>query len=304
MPSEKEETAGPGEFAIDRVQFDYGVQPSQLVTLDYGVDGSKEVLRTYTGQVGEPKRIVFEIPESRIVFMRNFAGFSVSVTSNHVVPLTPNTAVAVAGPSTFISLVGRGLQSRVGFATNKSSIQGLVNWAERTGRLTSERPFHLVKFAPESFSPAMMFALQDGEPDYSAYYSMATTILSNSSPESFFGGEVSEPGETKFKALLRAVVEDLQKDWSLKSASAFCGYSMYHFSRTFREEQKLGFPEFVQKLRAKKALSLVLSGTHSIHAIARLSGLEKPEKVERLVFDSTGLSTTELQSFIKGSVRV
>ncbi|MEZ5164178.1 MAG: AraC family transcriptional regulator, partial [Fimbriimonadaceae bacterium] len=54
--------------------------------------------------------------------------------------------------------------------------------------------------------------------------------------------------------LCRAVWERPQGEWTIASASSYLQYSPFHFSRIFKAELGIGFPEFVLSCRVRKVI--------------------------------------------------
>ena len=66
--------------------------------------------------------------------------------------------------------------------------------------------------------------------------------------------------DTVFEKVCQEVIATPQAPWSVPEAAAQCGYSVYHFSRTFKAKSGLGFPELVNRVRSIQAVMLMCKG--------------------------------------------
>lgn len=95
--------------------------------------------------------------------------------------------------------------------------------------------------------------------------------------------------------LCDAVVKDPQHDWTSASASAFCGYSLYHFSRIFKENMGIGFHQYLEETRVYAAANLLLQGVQSPEVICEAAGFSGRNKLSSALRSNLGLCFTDFK---------
>ncbi len=96
------------------------------------------------------------------------------------------------------------------------------------------------------------------------------------------------------KRLLKQVKKNPTRNWSLKDAAAYVGYSSYHLSRSFRNIMDYGFPEFVDRCRIEVAIKYLCEGK-SIEQIASFCGYCSAHVFRESLKKYTGFLPSELR---------
>jgi len=99
-------------------------------------------------------------------------------------------------------------------------------------------------------------------------YTKITTLFPNT-PES-----KSREYITKFTKILDYINDNYANEISLESLANKIGYSVFHFSRLFKQLTNMSFNEYVNHIRIKKAESLLINANLSITEVASMSGFD------------------------------
>lgn len=91
------------------------------------------------------------------------------------------------------------------------------------------------------------------------------------------------------------VEANLAHDWTSASAAAECGYSVFHFSRTFKEEFRIGFHAYVEFRRTLAAVELLLRGYSNAEYICREVGFSNRAKLYSAMREHLGLCITDFK---------
>ena len=98
-----------------------------------------------------------------------------------------------------------------------------------------------------------------------------------------------------FTQLCRQVIESPQLDWTTNSAAEACGYSVYHFSRTFRLKTGLGFHEFVNRVRAIQAVDLICQTGSTCPSVFEQVGLYGIPAATKVIQRELGISVPDIR---------
>src|SRR6185369_11330731 len=94
--------------------------------------------------------------------------------------------------------------------------------------------------------------------------------------------------ERSTRRALRFVHEHLAEPMSLARVARIAGFAPDYFSRLLKEEEGLGFEQYVQKRRLERAKQLLAGTKLGIGRIAQLSGFRSRTNFQRLFKESTG----------------
>lgn len=97
-------------------------------------------------------------------------------------------------------------------------------------------------------------------------------------------------------ALCGSIRFEPQHAWSLKEASRLSGYSAFHLSRLFHQILGLGLPEYVDRIRAERAVSKLLNTDTDLESIAQEIGFTSPNALRNAVREYYGWTPHELRT--------
>jgi len=101
-----------------------------------------------------------------------------------------------------------------------------------------------------------------------------------------------------FTKLCRHVCETPSFDWTTEAAANHCGYSVYHFSRTFRAKSGIGFHEFVTKVRAIQAVDQICLAGAVSPKILESAGLSCEQTASKAIQRELGLNLNDIRRFL------
>lgn len=101
--------------------------------------------------------------------------------------------------------------------------------------------------------------------------------------------------EEPFVKLCDEVVAHPDRHWNIGDAAESCGYSVYHFSRTFRAKTGSGFPEFVNRVRSTQAVMLMCDEGVSLESAFQRVGIEARSAANKLLIRELGLSRVDVR---------
>lgn len=97
-------------------------------------------------------------------------------------------------------------------------------------------------------------------------------------------------------ALCGSIRFEPQHAWSLKEASRLSGYSAFHLSRLFHQILGLGLPEYVDRIRAERAVGKLLKSEADLETIAQEVGFTSPNALRNAVREYYGWTPHELRT--------
>lgn len=97
-------------------------------------------------------------------------------------------------------------------------------------------------------------------------------------------------------ALCGSIRFEPQHAWSLKEASRLSGYSAFHLSRLFHQILGLGLPEYVDRIRAERAVAKLLQSDTDLETIAQEVGFTSPNALRNAVREYYGWTPHELRT--------
>ena len=101
-----------------------------------------------------------------------------------------------------------------------------------------------------------------------------------------------------FTNLCRQVCEKPSFEWTTEAAAKNCGYSVYHFSRTFRAKSGIGFHEFVTKVRAIQAVDQICLAGAVSPKILESAGLLCEQTASKAIQRELGLNLNDIRRFL------
>jgi AraC-like DNA-binding protein len=110
------------------------------------------------------------------------------------------------------------------------------------------------------------------------------------------------PAPKHFDKLCKAVVANPASPWSTSDAASFCGYSVHHFSRTFRVKEGIGFAEFVRQTRATVAMQYLCDKNATIEQSIKRAGIDSISEANTLFRNELGLTLGEIKQVLKYQV--
>ncbi len=101
--------------------------------------------------------------------------------------------------------------------------------------------------------------------------------------------------ESQFAGLCYDVMVKPAEDWTTAGAAERSGYSVYHFSRTFRQKHGIGFNEYVARVRCTQAVMLMCDkGLTSTMAIDQV-GFGDRVSANRTLIREIGFSFADIE---------
>jgi AraC-like DNA-binding protein len=100
-----------------------------------------------------------------------------------------------------------------------------------------------------------------------------------------------------FQEICQSVVNSPQKDWSTTESAASVGYSVFHFSRSFRAHVGIGFSQFVNRVRATQAGILICEKHLATSDALQAVGLNPDNAGSQLFIREFGLTAQEIFRF-------
>lgn len=97
------------------------------------------------------------------------------------------------------------------------------------------------------------------------------------------------------QGLVDAVRQTPAKQWTLKEAADGAGYSLFHFSRTFKHFVGYGFPDYVLRCRAEIAVKLLCNTSKPIETIQIASGFNSVQALREALKEFLGFLPSELR---------
>lgn len=101
-----------------------------------------------------------------------------------------------------------------------------------------------------------------------------------------------------FERICQEVIAAPQAHWSVPDAAAQCGYSVYHFSRTFKAKTGQGFPEFVNRVRSIQAVSLMCEGGKLPDEALKSVGIGEGSSANKALFKELGLTVADIRKML------
>lgn len=112
----------------------------------------------------------------------------------------------------------------------------------------------------------------------------------------------AEAGE--FKDLMDQVNANVATEWNLQAAADMLGYSVFHFSRLFKKVVGVGFPEYVESCRCRKATLEYLKPKPRSVNIAAACGFSSVSLMSVSIRRHLGLLPSEIKTFVKDETTI
>ena len=136
---------------------------------------------------------------------------------------------------------------------------------------------------------------------YFKFAALLTGLLERACHESGNCGS-QLPAPKHFDKLCKAVVANPANPWSTADAASFCGYSVHHFSRTFRAKEGKGFAEFVRQTRATVAMQYLCDKNATIEQSIKRAGIDSISEANTLFRNELGLTLGEIKQVLKHQI--
>lgn len=101
-----------------------------------------------------------------------------------------------------------------------------------------------------------------------------------------------------FDSLCRNVIDKPFYSWTTDEAANQCGYSVYHFSRTFRAKANLGFHDFVNRVRAVTAVDIICRTGETTPSKLEELGVSGVRSVATLLRHELGLNLNDIRKIL------
>ena len=98
--------------------------------------------------------------------------------------------------------------------------------------------------------------------------------------------------------LLQDVKKTPERRWALKEAADQASYSAFHLSRVFRTIAPYGFPEFVDRCRAERAIAMLLETDMSADDIVAECGYGSNQRLRASLREHVGFLPSELRKHL------
>ncbi len=105
-----------------------------------------------------------------------------------------------------------------------------------------------------------------------------------------------------FTHLCEKVIDSPKLDWTTILAAEETGYSVYHFSRTFRAKTGIGFHEFVCRVRAIKAVDLICQTGSRCPSLLEQVGLHHGPAANKVIQRELGLTLADIRRVLAPKV--
>lgn len=130
------------------------------------------------------------------------------------------------------------------------------------------------------------------------YFSLANTyfgLLARTFVDNETFAATSTPAGSVLGRLCDAVNKNLSGPWTSTTAATHCGYSLYHFSRIFKEEYGIGFHRFLEERRVQKSAELLIRGYKSPEVVCQEVGFSNRNKLAAALRECLGLSFVDFK---------
>lgn len=196
---------------------------------------------------------------------------------------------------------GRGLQTWLVYSWDERDLKpvsGLIesqHWKDGLGAAFVDETtpackavFDMLRVADDEPSTLL-------DPALTAVAALCTEAIEHG-PPSHILAPVPPLAPDLLKGLLESVREDPSKSWSLKDAADLVGYSAFHLSRVFRAHAPYGFPVFVDRCRAERALEMLTTTEATYHDVSLQCGFGSTQAMRNACRDYYGLLPSEIRS--------
>lgn len=101
-----------------------------------------------------------------------------------------------------------------------------------------------------------------------------------------------------FDGLCREVINKPFYSWTTDEAANQCGYSVYHFSRTFRAKANLGFHDFVNRVRAVTTVDIICRTGETSPTKLEALGVSGVRSIANLLRHELGLNLNDIRKIL------
>lgn len=101
-----------------------------------------------------------------------------------------------------------------------------------------------------------------------------------------------------FEKVCLEVIAMPQEPWNVPDAAAKCGYSVYHFSRTFKAKTGQGFPEFVNRVRSIQSVLLMCEQRKLPDEALESVGIGAGSSANKVLLKELGLTVTDIRKML------
>lgn len=101
-----------------------------------------------------------------------------------------------------------------------------------------------------------------------------------------------------FDRICSEVISHPARAWTIAEAANASGYSVYHFSRTFRAKTGHGFPEFVNRVRSTQALLLMCEYGMCVEEAFEQVGINAKSSAKRALVREFGLNQIDIRRIL------
>jgi AraC-like DNA-binding protein len=242
----------------------------------------------------------FFVPEEELLLSVRLQGNSILQASNvQASSLVVPGRVVIYPPGDYSTIFGRGACTTL-FLTCQRSL-----WPEKPIKELLRSKVPSTTSLDLENDPLMegISAISDpSKPQsYFRYAALFTGLVERTCHESGnYGSQL--PASKHFDKLCKAVLATLERPWSTSDAANFCGYSVHHFSRTFRVKEGIGFAEFVRQTRATVAVQYLCDKNATIEQSIKRAGIDSISEANALFRNELGLTLGEIKQVLKPQV--
>ncbi|MEI7577227.1 MAG: AraC family transcriptional regulator [Armatimonadota bacterium] len=104
--------------------------------------------------------------------------------------------------------------------------------------------------------------------------------------------------DSAFDKLCHDVIASPRDPWSVPEAAAKCGYSVYHFSRTFKAKTGQGFHEFVNRVRSIQAVLLICEQGKLPEEAFESVGIGPGTSASKVLLKELGLTVADIKKVL------
>lgn len=242
----------------------------------------------------------FFVPEDELVLTIRLQGNSILQVSNvQASSLVIPGRVVIYPPGEYTTIFGRGPCTTMVLTCHRS----LLPEQPINKLLSSELPpTTSLDLENDPLMEGISAISDPSRPQsYFKFAALFTALLERTCHESGNCGS-QLPASKHFDKLCKAVVANPESPWSTSDAASFCGYSVHHFSRTFRVKEGIGFAEFVRQTRATVAMQYLCDKNATIEQSIKRAGIDSISEANTLFRNELGLTLGEIKQVLKYQV--
>lgn len=243
-----------------------------------------------------PEVFNFYVPDQSLVVAIRLSG--ASVLKQHCsgqTTLIRASSACLYAPGKYSMVFGRGLRSTLFLVFQPQLVPGIQLLVDRAAHQLVSSCFDVEE---PLIADKLLRICKSGRPQsyftYAAVLSEALSVLNQ--PIKLEQYSISR--DSIFQQLIQKVEESPNANWNTATAADVCGYSVFHFSRTFRSRTGIGFSDYLNIVRTRTAVEAIFERGESCKRAIAASGFSSEPIANRVLRKELGFTLHELCSLL------